>query len=98
MAKINSWRIDGFAMRPDMDKAGFFDNVPNHEIGFCGVYTTHPLSRTISLDAYYLGLNRKHAIFQRGAAQEVRHSVGARVSRPIATERPGWDFDYEALW
>jgi hypothetical protein len=98
MAKINSWRIDGFARRPDVDKPGFFDNVPNHEIGFWGVYAPRPLSRTMSLDVYYLGLNRKHETFQRGTAQEVRHSVGARVSRPIATERSGWDFDYEALW
>src|SRR5690349_1372855 len=30
MAKFNSWRIDGFAMRPDVDKPGFFNNVPNH--------------------------------------------------------------------
>src|SRR5258705_4258031 len=98
MAKINSWSIDGFAMRPDVDKPGFFDNVPNHEIGFWGVYATRPLSRTMSLDAYYLGLNRKHATFQRGTAQEVRNSVGARVSRAIASEQAGWDFDYEALW
>ena len=98
MAKFNSWRIDGFAMRPDLDKPGFFDNVPNHEIGFWGVYATRPLFRTTSLDAYYLGLNRKHASFQRGTSKEVRHSVGARVSRPIATERAGWDFDYEGLW
>src|SRR6266404_2801010 len=97
MAKFNSWSIDRFAMRPDVDKPRFFDNVPNHEIGFWGVYATRPLFRSMSLDAYYLGLNRKHATFQRGTAQEVRHSVGARVSRPIATERPGWDFDYEAL-
>src|SRR5215471_8791025 len=80
MAKINSWRIDGFAMRPDLDKPGFFDNAPNHEIGFWGVYATRPLGRTISLDAYYRRLNRKHATFHRGTAQEVRHSVGARMS------------------
>jgi alginate export protein len=98
MAKINSWRIDGFAMRPDLDKPGFFDNAPDHEVGFWGVYATRPLSKSMSLDAYYLGLNRKHATFQRGTGQEVRHSVGARVSQPIATERPGWDFDYEGLW
>ena len=30
MAKVNSWQIDGFAMRPDLDKPGFFDNAPNH--------------------------------------------------------------------
>src|ERR1700757_3537295 len=27
---IGSWQIDGFAMRPDLDKPGFFDNAPNH--------------------------------------------------------------------
>src|SRR6201988_1754355 len=97
MAKFNSGRTDEFAMDPARDKPGYFDNVPNHEIGFWGVYATRPLSRSMSLDAYYLGLNRKHATFQRGTAQEVRHSVGARVSRPIATEKPGREFDYEAL-
>jgi Alginate export len=97
MAKINSWRIDGFATRPDLDKPGFFDNAPNHEVAFWGVYATRPLPKRVFLDAYYLGLNRKHATFQRGTAQEVRHSIGARISRPIATERPSWDFDYEAL-
>jgi hypothetical protein len=28
----------------------------------------------------------------------VRHSIGARLSRPVAETNPGWDFDYEALW
>ena len=97
-SKINRWRIDGFAMRPDLDKPGFFDNAPDHEVGFWGVYATRTLPKNVSLDAYYLGLDRKHATFQRGTAREVRHSLGARLSRPIATERPGLDFDYEALW
>jgi hypothetical protein len=98
MGKVNSWRIDGFAMRPDLDKPGFFDNAPNHEVGFWGIYATRPLSRKVSLEAYYLGLDRKRATFQRGTAQELRHTFGARLSRPIATEQSGWDFDYEALW
>jgi Alginate export len=97
LGKINSWRIDGFAMRPDEDNFGFFDNIPNPQIGFWGVWATRPLSETVSLDAFYLGLDRKRATLQRGTAQEVRHSIGARFSRPIATERPALDFDYEAL-
>ncbi len=97
-SKIDSWHIDGFALRPDLDKAGFFDNAPNHAVGFWGVYATRSLPRKISLEVYYLGLDRKQAIFERGTAQEVRHSLGARSSRSIATEQPGWDFDYEGVW
>src|SRR6266542_2901134 len=28
--KFGAWRIDAFAARPDLDKPGFFDNVPDH--------------------------------------------------------------------
>jgi hypothetical protein len=96
--KANSWQIDGFAVRPDLDKPGFFDNAPNHAVGFWGIYATRPFGNKNSLDLYYLGLDRKEATFQRGTAHELRHSLGARFSRPIATEKPGWDFDDEGLW
>jgi hypothetical protein len=95
---INSWQIDGFALRPDLDKFGFFDNAPNHAVGFWGAYATRPLPSKRSLDVYYLGLDNKQATFERGTAHEVRHSLGARISRAIATKKPGLDFDYEALW
>jgi hypothetical protein len=95
---IDSWQIDGFAVRPDLDKPGYFDNAPNHAVGFWGVYAARSLPRKVCVDVYYLGLDRKQATFERGTAREVRHSFAARISRPIAIERPGWDFDYEALW
>ena len=97
-SRLDAWQIDGFAVRPDLDNPGFFDNAPNHAVGFWGVYASRPLPHKNSLEAYYLGLDRKEARFERGTAQEVRHSLGGRISRPIATERPGWDFDDEALW
>jgi len=97
-SRLDAWQVDGFAVRPDLDNPGFFDNAPNHAVGFWGVYASRPLPHKISLEVYYLGLDRKEARFQRGAAQEVRHTLGARFSRPIASEQPGWDFDYEGLW
>jgi Alginate export len=97
-SKIDSWKIDGFAVRPDLDNFGFFDNAPNHAVGFWGVYATRPVPGKMSLEVYYLGLDRRQATFERGTAQEVRHSLGARISRPVATERSGLDFDYEGVW
>jgi hypothetical protein len=95
---IGSWQIDGFALRPDQDKPGVFDNSPNHAVRFWGVYGVRPLPHNLTLDAYYLGLDRTEAGFNRGIGHERRHSVGARLSRPVAQTTPGWDFDYEALW
>lgn len=97
-SQVDSWHIDGLAMRPDLDNPGFFDNAPNHAVGFWGVYVTRPVFRDATIDAYYLGLDRQQAAFERGTAQEVRQSLGARLSVPIATQRPGLDFDYEGVW
>jgi len=95
---VDSWKIDLFAMRPDLDNPGFFDNAPNHTVGFWGIYAARPVTRTVSMDAYYLGLDRKHATFERGTARELRHTIGARIFGPAPTEKAGWDFDDEALW
>jgi hypothetical protein len=97
-ASTRAWKMDGFAMRPDEDKAGFFDNAPDHSVGFWGVYATRAILQKMQLDLYYLGQNRKNGSFERGTAHEVRHSLGLRLSRPVASEHPGWDFDHEALW
>jgi hypothetical protein len=98
MARINAWRIDGFAMRPDLDKPGFFDNAPDHRTAFWGVYATRPWRRRVSFDSYYLGLDRKSFTYNRGTAQETRHTIGARLWRPPATKESGWDFDDEGAW
>jgi len=97
MTKIGPWFTDGFAVRPREDNFGFFDDQPNPQVEFWGIYSTRP-SKRFSVDAYYLGLDRKQATFQRGTAHEVRQSIGGRLWRPIATERPGLDFDYESLF
>src|SRR5580692_8845759 len=67
-SKIASWQIDGFAVRPDFDNFGFFDNAANHAVGFWGVYATRPSPSNLSPEVYYLGLDRRQATFERGTA------------------------------
>ena len=97
-SKLGAWSVDAFAVRPDLDRPGFCNNVPDHKTAFWGVYSTRPLNKGVSVDFYYLGLDRKTATFDRGTGHESRQSSGVRVWRPIAQQQRGWDFDYEGVW
>ena len=105
-SRVGDWQIDGWAVRPDLDKPGFFNNVPDHSTAFWGVYATRPWRHRVSFDSYYLGLDHGSAtppgsrpyIYNRGTAPETRHTVGARLWRPPATKESDWDFDYEGAW
>ena len=97
-SKAGPWNVDAFAVRPDLDETGFFNNTLDHRTGFWGVYATRPWRAGVSFDAYCLGEDRKDAAYQRGTAAELRHSVGARLWRPVATRGHGWDFDDEGVW
>jgi Alginate export len=96
--KAGAWRMDVWAARPDLDKPGFFDNVPDHRTAFWGVYATRPWQRRVSFDTYYLGLDRKSFTYNRGTARETRHNLGVRLWRSPATKESDWDFDYEGVW
>jgi hypothetical protein len=96
--RYGAWRIDLWAVRPDLDKFGFFDNVPDHSTAFWGVYATRPWRRRVSFDSYYLGLGRKSFAYNRGTAPENRQNLGIRLWQPPATKESDWDFDYEAVW
>jgi hypothetical protein len=97
MSKAGAWNVDAFAVRPDLDKPGFFDNAPDHQTEAWGVYATRPWFGGASYDLYYIGENRQDAAYERGTAAETRHSTAARLWRPVATKSPGWDFDDEAV-
>jgi hypothetical protein len=56
------------------------------------------VSKTVSIDAYYVGIDRKQFTYERGTAEELRHNFAARLWRPSATEKAGGDFDYEGIW
>jgi hypothetical protein len=88
-------RLDAFATRPVLLKAGNFDDQPNHAQGFCGLYATFPKSiiPASGVDLYYLGFENSRALYSIGAGVERRHSVGGRVFGSHGR----WDWDWEAL-
>jgi Alginate export len=94
--KASSWNIDGFALKPVLNGTGVFDAPPDHGSSFWGVYAVHP-NPTIeggNIDLYYLGLARKYAVFDIGSADELSHTVGARLSG----RRGGWRYDSEVAF
>jgi hypothetical protein len=88
-------RLDLFALKPVENNLGWFDDVPDHRQSVWGSYLTVPapiVSRG-QADFYYIGLDTKSASYDRGAAHELRHTVGTRVFRPIGK---GLDYNWEA--
>ena len=96
-----SWKspkrqLDGFATQPVQNEPGVFDDPPQHDFAFWGLYATHALDQAQrkALDFYYLGLDLKHTVFSQGAGHEKRHTLGAR----IWAERGPWAYDVEAIY
>ena len=88
--------IDAFLVRPTDHKIGLFNDSQDENTTFWGVYTATPLTsdRRVVLDLYYLGLNRESTRFASGVGDELRHSIGARISGKAHR----WDHDTEAVF
>lgn len=89
-------RLDVLATKPVSLQDGFFDNTPNPDSTFWGVYgvTAVPFLRGTSVDFYYLGLERDRAVYEQGVGREVRHSWGLRVWG----KREAWDYNVEGVY
>jgi hypothetical protein len=79
--ELGKTRIDAFAVKPVETKPGVFDDCPEPDEKFWGIYGVTPLPgiRGANVDLYYLGLERKNAEFNQGIARELRHTMGTRL-------------------
>ncbi|MCI0365637.1 MAG: alginate export family protein [Phycisphaerales bacterium] len=95
LTRFDDWRVDAFVSQPVEDDPGTFDDGPDDDIYFWGVYATHalPLNEGASIDLYYLGLDRPNAEFVQGTGDEQRHSIGARVFG----QRGSFDYNVEGV-
>ncbi|HTB76047.1 MAG TPA: alginate export family protein [Polyangiaceae bacterium] len=72
------FRIDAFAVRPQVTQKNPFGDGPNLHEGFWGVYATYDVPHFVT-DLYYLGLEREGAKYQKVAGTEWRQTIGARA-------------------
>jgi hypothetical protein len=88
-----TWRLDAFGMRPVRTNPGVFDDGPDPDVNFWGVYgvTAVGFLPGANIDLYYLGLDRETARFAQGTAEEQRHTGGMR----FWGKRAGWDWNFE---
>lgn len=85
------WRV--FYLQPVDVEEGVFDNRRRGSESIWGVNSTWELGPG-NADFYYLGLEKKDAVYVQGVDDETRHSVGVR----LFGVQNAWDWDLEALY
>jgi hypothetical protein len=76
-------------------RKGIFDDKLNSGVHFWGSYwTLHKVPFFHHVDLYYLGLQRKEALFNNAAGKETRHSIGTRLFGSAGN----WNYDAEAVY
>ena len=95
IARFDGWRVDAFTSRPVQTKTRTFDDGTDYSQLLWGVYATGPLSakhpKNTQIDLYYLGQERRGAVYDQGVANERRHTLGFRIWGKSAP----FDYDFE---
>ena len=89
-------QIDGFATKPAQTNRHVFDDGTDNARALWGGYAVLPFPFLTkgNIDIYYIGLFRRTASFDQGAARETRHSLGTRLWRTTAP----LDYNFEFLY
>ena len=90
------WRVDALYVRPVDTGLESFDDESGDDQALWSLYTTRalPLDQESGLDLYYIGYNNDRAVFNQGAGDERRHTLGTRF---FGAAR-GWDWNFEAFY
>ena len=99
---IRQWHLTGIAVRPAVDRAGFFDGAPQSTTELWGLVGSRTWNRTESntVNLSYFGLDRKLATYNRGSGHEVRQTFSANyvLNPPKQSDRlTALHFDVEGV-
>lgn len=88
-------RLEAFLSRPVSIERGFFENKPNKDQLFAGIYASRAIGvkKSMSFDAYWFLLERENLLVGNRTGKEHRHSLGLR----FAGTSGRWDWDHEAV-
>jgi hypothetical protein len=89
------WTWLAFAAKPVIIKEGAFDDAPEHgrTTWGGGFFAPNPITRQGQTGVFYVGLDTKYQLWQRGLGRDQRHTFGARIEG----FNKGFDYVYEAL-
>ncbi|MEO6549533.1 MAG: alginate export family protein [Ferruginibacter sp.] len=95
MFTAGKYKIDLFYTQFVAARKGIFDDGLTDNVKLWGAYLVkNDLTKSLNIDAYYLGLYKKRAVFDDGRGRELRHSIGSRL---WGTSR-SWKYDLEGLY
>lgn len=96
-ANLGDARIDAFWTRPVAVNQGWFDDASDHAQQFYGVYLTTPVAiiNGLSIDTYFLGLDRENAVLDAGVANEQRYTIGTRLFGRSGPTDYNFEFVYQ---
>jgi hypothetical protein len=89
----DTWRVDGFAVRPTFDKPATFDDRTDGHRALWGAYAVGRPSwlPAGAIDLYYLGFHDAAGRYVQARGRETRHTIGTR----LWGEHAGWDWNVE---
>jgi hypothetical protein len=93
--QFDKWTIHSIAARPVETNIAAFDDSPDHTQMVWGVGVVHPnpYVKGGNFSVYYIGFDRKVAVFDSGKGQELRHTLGSR----LFGANPQWDYNFELI-
>ena len=91
--RVGRTRIDAFAVRPVLNERGVFDDKPDDDAAFAGIFASRQLTPGLAVDAFWFWLGRERVRFGAVVGDEDRHSFGLRTAG-VAGQL---DWDVEAM-
>jgi hypothetical protein len=90
------WQADAFYVRPVAVGLKSFDDETSSRQSLWALYATRtlPLGDRAGVDGYYIGSRNNDAVFNQGAGDELRHTLGARLFGGASA----WDWNLEGFY